>query len=213
MACMAQSKTPSTPHSLAHARCAPPPPRHTESQENDGQTGTRAQTRPCMRAAHGKEKGYVVETWPYAQNPHNRAPSHDVQAAFRVSVVSSLPSRRIRGCKMEPLPNPAPHLTQLHMLCPLGQALERPWLQVLEWIRASSSALVGSAKQNYVMSLRKCHGHDPAPLSHYNRTQPRHVTVLTTKTVVRKMTVRRGPRAWTSLCGACAGPCVWGGGG
>ena len=82
------------------------------------------------------------------QNRHNRAPQHNVQAKFSMLLMSSLPMRGIRSCRMEALSNPAPHRKQLQA-CALGQALERPWLEVLEWVWASKS-LVQSCPPQYL---------------------------------------------------------------
>ena len=53
-------------------------------------------------------------------------------------------------------------------------------------ITSKQTALGCRCKQNVGMSRRKYHKHDPAPFSSAIAAQPRHVTFLTTKTVVRK---------------------------
>ena len=55
-----------------------------------------------------------------------------------------------------------------------------PWPK----ITSKQTALGCSAKQNVVMSRRRCHKHESAPLSLYNRNTA--ASFLTTKTVVRR---------------------------
>ena len=66
----------------------PPPPRkHPESHQNDGNTGSRAKTSPCLRATRGTKRAYVTGNLPIPHPKHNcrnRALQHNVQANFRV---------------------------------------------------------------------------------------------------------------------------------
>ena len=65
----------------------PPPPlrKHAESQQNDGNTGSCAWTRPCLRATRGTKRTYVTGNLPIPHPKHNcrnRALQHNVQANF-----------------------------------------------------------------------------------------------------------------------------------
>ena len=101
----------------------PPLRKHPESHHNDDNTGSRAETSPCLRATRGTKRTYVTGNLPIPHPKHNcrnRALQHNVQANFSEFWSSSLPIRAIRSCGIEAVSHLAPHLEQLHMLALWG---------------------------------------------------------------------------------------------
>ena len=109
---------------------APPPlcPSTPKIHKNDRQTGSCAETSPCLHATRGTKRTYVAGNLPVPHPHHNccnRPLQYYVQANLSMFWRSSLSVKGISSCGIEALSNLAPHLEQLHMLALWGRLWSR----------------------------------------------------------------------------------------